>query len=127
MSLRFSPPRTPMPGQAKTGWALLRAPGRAARFGSGSQRNDAMRRSNRGAIRKQNLPLQRLMSQDAFSEVAGLMRYDDVDALYAAVGEGNVSTQSVIEKVLSLVREVDEGDGPELMLPTKMRQMPRST
>jgi len=79
------------------------------------------------AMRKQNLPLQRLMSQDAFSEVAGLMRYDDVDALYAAVGEGNVSTQSVIEKVLSLVREVDEGDGPELMLPTKMRQMPRST
>ncbi|MEO6309240.1 MAG: bifunctional (p)ppGpp synthetase/guanosine-3',5'-bis(diphosphate) 3'-pyrophosphohydrolase, partial [Leifsonia sp.] len=53
------------------------------------------------AMRKQNLPLQRLMNQDSFSEVAALMRFEDVSALYAAVGEGRVSTQSVIEKVLA--------------------------
>ena len=51
------------------------------------------------AMRKQNLPLQKLMSQDSFAEVAAQMRYDDVSALYAAVGEGHVSTQSVLEKV----------------------------
>ena len=47
------------------------------------------------AMRRQNLPLQRLMSQDSFAEVAQQLHYEDVSALYAAVGEGHVSTQSV--------------------------------
>lgn len=55
------------------------------------------------AMRKQNLPLQRLMSQESFAEVARQLRYEDVSALYAAVGEGHVSTQSVLEKVTALV------------------------
>jgi GTP diphosphokinase / guanosine-3',5'-bis(diphosphate) 3'-diphosphatase len=62
------------------------------------------------AMRKQNLPLQRLMSQESFAEVAAQLRYDDVSALYAAVGEGHVSTQSVLEKVISLVSDVDDTD-----------------
>lgn len=77
------------------------------------------------AMRKQNLPLQKLMSQDSFAEVAALLRYDDVSALYAAVGEGHVSTQSVLEKVVSLVRDVDEGDEPDLPLPVRSRPLPR--
>jgi GTP pyrophosphokinase len=61
------------------------------------------------AMRKQNLPLQKLMSQDVVNAVAAQMRYDGVEALYAAVGEGHVSTQSVIEKVLaSLQTEADD-------------------
>jgi GTP pyrophosphokinase len=61
------------------------------------------------AMRKQNLPLQKLMSQDVVNAVAAQMRYDGVEALYAAVGEGHVSTQSVIEKVLaSLQTDVDD-------------------
>ncbi|AWB89297.1 RelA/SpoT family protein [Salinibacterium hongtaonis] len=56
------------------------------------------------AMRKQNLPLQKLMNQGALSEVAAQLRYDDVSALYAAVGEGHVSTQSVIEKVAAAVQ-----------------------
>lgn len=65
------------------------------------------------AMRKQNLPLQRLMNQDAITEVAAGMRYDSVEALYAAVGEGHVSTQSVLEKIVALVQGVDESDeGP---------------
>ncbi|WP_455132818.1 RelA/SpoT family protein [Microbacterium aurum] len=55
------------------------------------------------AMRRQNLPLQRLMNQDSFTEVAHQLRYEDVTALYAAVGEGHISTQSVIEKVTALV------------------------
>ena len=52
------------------------------------------------------------MSQDSFSEVAQQLRYEDVSALYAAVGEGNVSTQSVIEKVTALVSANDTSTGP---------------
>jgi GTP pyrophosphokinase len=62
-------------------------------------------------MRKQNLPLQKLMSQDSFAAVASQMRYDDVSALYAAVGEGHISTQSVIEKVVaSLHTEAENED-----------------
>ena len=68
-------------------------------------------------MRKQNLPLQKLMSQDSFAEVAAQLRYDDVSALYAAVGEGHVSTQSVLEKVVALVqrrrRRATEPDLPD--------------
>lgn len=60
------------------------------------------------AMRRQNLPLQRLMTQEALGEVAAGMRYEDVSALYAAVGEGHVSTQSVIEKVSALVAATDD-------------------
>lgn len=63
------------------------------------------------AMRKQNLPLQKLMNQDSFASVAAQMRYDDVSALYAAVGEGHISTQSVIEKVVaSLTTETESDD-----------------
>jgi GTP diphosphokinase / guanosine-3',5'-bis(diphosphate) 3'-diphosphatase len=80
------------------------------------------------AMRKQNLPLQKLMSQDSFAEVAAQLKYDDVSALYAAVGEGHVSTQSVIEKVIALVRDVDDADEPELpAIPVRSRPMPRTS
>ena len=66
------------------------------------------------AMRKQNLPLQKLMNQDSFAEVAALLRYEDVSALYAAVGEGHVSTQSVLEKVVSSVQSIEESDSTDL-------------
>jgi GTP diphosphokinase / guanosine-3',5'-bis(diphosphate) 3'-diphosphatase len=80
------------------------------------------------AMRKQNLPLQKLMSQESFAEVAALLKYDDVSSLYAAVGEGHVSTQSVIEKVVALVRDVDEGDDePDIPISTRSRPLPRNS
>lgn len=79
------------------------------------------------AMRKQNLPLQRLMSQDVFSEVAAQMRYDDVSALYAALGEGHVSTQSVIEKVLAIVQGSEESDDNEVALPARTRRPLRNS
>jgi len=73
------------------------------------------------AMRKQNLPLQKLMSQDALIEIASLLKYEDVSALYAAVGEGHVSTQSVIEKVVASVQTEAEGDDGDIDLPVKGR------
>ncbi|AXL12187.1 bifunctional (p)ppGpp synthetase/guanosine-3',5'-bis(diphosphate) 3'-pyrophosphohydrolase [Microbacterium foliorum] len=78
------------------------------------------------AMRRQNMPLQRLMSQDSFAEVAHQLRYEDVSALYAAVGEGHVSTQSVLEKVTALVAATDPVTGP-IDLPGSMpSREPRS-
>jgi guanosine-3',5'-bis(diphosphate) 3'-pyrophosphohydrolase len=73
------------------------------------------------AMRKQNLPLQRLMNQGSFSEVAAQMRYDDVSALYAAVGEGHVSTQSVIEKVVASLQTEAEAEDSEIVFTPKSR------
>lgn len=63
------------------------------------------------AMRRQNLPLQRLMSQESFTDVAHQLHYEDVSALYAAVGEGHVSTQSVLEKVTANVADNDTNTG----------------
>jgi GTP pyrophosphokinase len=57
------------------------------------------------------------MNQDAFAEVASTMRYENVEALYAAVGEGHVSTQSVIEKVLATLTAEAESDDEEVFTP----------
>lgn len=73
------------------------------------------------AMRKQNLPLQKLMSQDSFAEVAAQLHYTDVSSLYAAVGEGHVSTQSVLEKVVASVQTETESDGGEIELPARGR------
>lgn len=71
------------------------------------------------AMRKQNLPLQRLMSQESFSEVATQLRYEDVSALYAAVGEGHISTQSVLEKVTALVAVEPDTSTGAIQLPAR--------
>jgi GTP diphosphokinase / guanosine-3',5'-bis(diphosphate) 3'-diphosphatase len=52
------------------------------------------------AMRKQNLPLQRLATADALLSVAHDLRYADLSALYTAVGESHVSAQSVVTKLV---------------------------
>jgi len=80
------------------------------------------------AMRKQNLPLQKLMNQDSFAEVAAVMKYEDVSALYAAVGEGHVSTQSVLEKVVSSIQTVEESDVSDFpVAPRGHTQAPRTS
>jgi guanosine-3',5'-bis(diphosphate) 3'-pyrophosphohydrolase len=73
------------------------------------------------AMRKQNLPLQKLMNQDVLSEIAAQLRFEGVESLYAAVGEGHVSTQSVIEKVLASLQTDADADEAELPFTPKGR------
>jgi len=62
------------------------------------------------AMRKQNLPIQRLLSHEALIGLATELRYDDVSALYAAVGEGHVSPGRVVDL---LVRSLGGENGAE--------------
>jgi len=76
-------------------------------------------------MRKQNLPLQRLMSADSVSKLAADLKYPDVSALYAAVGEGHVSAQSVVERLT--VGLIDEDDADEhFALPTRSASADRN-
>ncbi|MCV2394537.1 bifunctional (p)ppGpp synthetase/guanosine-3',5'-bis(diphosphate) 3'-pyrophosphohydrolase [Actinotalea sp. M2MS4P-6] len=52
------------------------------------------------AMRKQNLPIQRLLSHESLVTLANEMRYADVSALYAAVGEQQVSAQTVVQRLV---------------------------
>ncbi|MBO0819827.1 MAG: bifunctional (p)ppGpp synthetase/guanosine-3',5'-bis(diphosphate) 3'-pyrophosphohydrolase [Nocardiopsaceae bacterium] len=54
-------------------------------------------------MRKQGLPLQRMTSADTLRTLVRDLRYSDVSALYAAVGEGRISAQSVVAKLVALV------------------------
>ncbi|MDQ1704061.1 MAG: diphosphokinase / guanosine-3,5-bis(diphosphate) 3-diphosphatase [Frankiaceae bacterium] len=51
-------------------------------------------------MRKQGLPLQRLFGGDALVTLARDLRYPDVSALYAAVGERHVSAQTVVQRLV---------------------------
>lgn len=78
------------------------------------------------AMRKQNLPLQRLMNHESILSVATSFGYPDVSGLYAAVGEGHISAQSVVNR---LVDNLGGGDGTEETLSegvTPGSQKPRS-
>jgi GTP diphosphokinase / guanosine-3',5'-bis(diphosphate) 3'-diphosphatase len=53
-------------------------------------------------MRKEGLPMQRLLTHESLSMVAHDLRLTDVSALYAAVGEGNVGAQSVVRRIMDL-------------------------
>ena len=80
------------------------------------------------AMRKQGLPLARIAAADSLLTLARDLHYADVSALYAAVGEGRVSAQSVVEKLVRSLGGLDgaQDDLAELTLPTKAPQPRKS-
>ncbi|NYJ01589.1 GTP pyrophosphokinase [Nocardioides thalensis] len=64
-------------------------------------------------MRKEGLPLQRLLSHDSLTRAAEQFRLADVSALYAAVGEGNLGAPTVVRKVIEL-HGGDEGAQEDL-------------
>ncbi|MGH3156564.1 MAG: RelA/SpoT family protein, partial [Streptosporangiaceae bacterium] len=71
------------------------------------ERREAAAETGKSAIartmRKQGLPLQRLATADALLTIAQDLHFTDLTALYAAVGEGHVSAQSVVAKLIRSV------------------------
>ncbi|MEU3988900.1 RelA/SpoT family protein [Streptomyces platensis] len=60
------------------------------------------------AMRKQNLPIQRILTGDSLVTLAHEMRYPDISSLYAAIGEGHVAAQSVVQKLVQALGGQDE-------------------
>jgi GTP diphosphokinase / guanosine-3',5'-bis(diphosphate) 3'-diphosphatase len=52
-------------------------------------------------MRKAGLPLQKILSGQALLELSHELHYPDIDSLYAAVGNGHVSSSSIVEKLAS--------------------------
>ncbi|UJB41034.1 RelA/SpoT family protein [Streptomyces sp. A1-5] len=60
------------------------------------------------AMRKQNLPIQRILTGDSLVTLAHEMRYPDISSLYAAIGEGHVAAQGVVQKLVQALGGQDE-------------------
>jgi len=69
-------------------------------------------------VRKKNLSLSRVLSAQNLASVATGLKYENVDSLYAALGEGQVSTQSVLEKIMVFVYDVEHDDDSVFVVPT---------
>lgn len=52
------------------------------------------------AMRKQNLPIQRILTGDSLVTLAHELRYSDISSLYAAIGEGHVTAQNIVQKLV---------------------------
>ncbi|WP_415629839.1 RelA/SpoT family protein [Nocardioides dubius] len=78
------------------------------------------------ALRKEGLPVKRLMSHDELLQVAQQLKLSDINSLYAAVGEGNLGAQTVVRKVVELHGGVEGGpeDRADEMPSTRRRNRP---
>jgi len=77
---------------------------------SAERKDDAIERGKdllAKALRKQNLPIQRALATDSLLKITSDLRYAEPADLYAAIGDNQISAQSVVEKMASAL-SVDE-------------------
>ncbi|TXL86052.1 bifunctional (p)ppGpp synthetase/guanosine-3',5'-bis(diphosphate) 3'-pyrophosphohydrolase [Streptomyces sp. IB2014 016-6] len=81
------------------------------------------------AMRKQNLPIQRILTGDSLVTLAHEMRYPDISSLYAAIGEGHVAAQGVVQKLVQALggEEAANEDIAESAPPSRGRSKRRSS
>jgi GTP pyrophosphokinase len=75
------------------------------------------------AMRKNGLPLQRLLGGDALITLARDLRYVDVSALYAAVGERQISAEHLVQRLVQSLGGTEGAaeDLAEATVPTRKR------
>ncbi|MGW6461751.1 RelA/SpoT family protein, partial [Streptomyces sp. NPDC055078] len=80
------------------------------------------------AMRKQNLPIQRILTGDSLVTLAHEMRYPDISSLYAAIGEGHVAAQGVVQKLVQALggEEAANEDIAESTPPSRSRAKRRA-
>jgi len=76
------------------------------------------------AMRKQGLPLQRMMTTQALNAIAVDLHHTDVTGLYAAVGESKVSAAAVIQRLVEAAGGVDQAadDAAEALTPSRAQR-----
>jgi GTP pyrophosphokinase len=71
-------------------------------------------------LRREGLPVQRLVQSAPLRDVATAMHYADLDTLYAAIGESHVSAKAVVQRLSRELR------GGEEQLPVTTQHPPRA-
>jgi GTP pyrophosphokinase len=73
-------------------------------------------------MRKAGLPIQKILGGHALLELAHELKFEDIELLYEAIGNGRISAHSVIEKLMALLGTEDghpENEITPLVAPTK--------
>jgi GTP pyrophosphokinase len=97
--------------------ASTRARSKIRQWFSRERREDAIengREELARALRREGLPLHKMLASPAMKDVAHAMNLADLDALYASVGESQVSAQSIVQRLAKSLR----GGEAEDQLPT---------
>jgi GTP pyrophosphokinase len=108
--------------------ATHRASNKIRQWYSRERREDAIESGREDlvkAVRRLGLPVQKVLTEKSvvLPEVAKGLNYVDVEALYAAVGEGHVSASSVAARIQ---KEMSDGSDEHEQLPLTVRQPHRS-
>ncbi len=71
------------------------------------------------AMRKQGLPLQRLMTNQAMQGIAAELHQSDITALYASVGDGRISAATIVQRLVDAAGGVEgaSDDAAETFMP----------
>jgi GTP pyrophosphokinase len=99
--------------------ASSRARNKIRQWFSRERREDAIetgREELSRALRRDGLPLHKLMGSAAMVEIASAMNLADLDALYAAIGENQVSAQSIVQRLTRALRAGDDEQLPTTAL-----------
>jgi len=94
--------------------ASPRARNKIRQWFSRERREDAIetgREDLAKALRREGMPLQKVLGSSALQQVAASMNLADTDALYASIGEHQVSAQSIVQR---LSRELRGGEPEQL-------------
>ncbi len=96
-----------------------RARNKIRQWFSRERREDALedgREQLQRLMRKQNVPLKRLATEDALEQLADEMKFPSLESLYVAIGEGQVSPQSIVARLARSVQGSTEEDVGEVPL-----------
>ncbi len=98
--------------------ASTRARNKIRQWFSRERREDAIENGREDlarALRREGLPLHKLLGSAALEQVAEQMNLADLDALYASIGESQVSAQSIVQRLTKVLRS---GEADDEQLPT---------
>jgi len=81
------------------------------------------------AMRKQGLPLQRMMTNQALSTIAADLHQQDIEALYASVGEGRITSETIVKRLVDSAGGVDGAadDTAETLIPSTVAGRSRAS
>jgi GTP pyrophosphokinase len=89
---------------------------------SAERKDDAIERGKDllgKALRKQNLPIQRALATDSLLKITSDLRYAEPSDLYAAIGDNQISAQSVVEKMAAALSADADAEEPVFELPNR--------
>ena len=73
---------------------------------------DAGKESIARQMRKAGLPIQKILAGQTLLQLSHDLNYPDIESLYAAVGDGHISSNSVVEKLISAIGSEETHEAP---------------